>query len=368
MNRYSLFRFSVVVLLASGLVRAEELSPDPQVVELLEPIRAKHTLPGMIGGVLVGDRLTAIGAVGVRKRGADAPMTISDRVHLGSCTKAMTATRLAMLVESGKLRWDSTLAEVFPDLKPKLHENLATITLEQLLAHRSGLPANGPWWRLRGATTTEQRRDLLQRWLSWKPPQPPGTKFEYSNAGYALAGLMGEQVTGQSWEEMMTEGLFAPLGMKTAGFGHPGAKDEIDQPWGHSAEGEPSQVDNAPPLGPAGTVHCSLADWAKFVTLHLQGARGQGNLLQPDTYRKLHTPLPDNNNYALGWVAVKRPWADGVALTHSGSNTLWYATVWIAPQRNFATLVVTNQGGAAAAQACDDASAALIRFHLQEKP
>jgi CubicO group peptidase (beta-lactamase class C family) len=360
--------FVAVVLVAGSVALAEELKPDPQVIELLESIRAQHKLPGMVGGVLVGDKLTAVGAVGVRKLGDDAKMTIADRVHIGSCTKAMTATRIAMLVEEGKLRWDSTLAEVFPDLKPKLHENLAAVTLEQLLTHRSGLPADGPWWQLQGSSTTEQRRDLLTRWASWKPPQPPGKKFEYSNAGYAFAGLMAEQVTGKSWEDLMTEGLFQPLGMKSAGFGPPGAKDRLDEPWGHTAGGKPSQIDNSPPIGPAGTVHCSLPDWAKFVAVHLQGAQGQGKLLKPETFRKLHAPAPGNDNYGFGWGAVERPWAGGVALTHSGSNTVWFATVWIAPQRNFATLVATNQGGETAARACDEASAALGRLHLQAKP
>jgi CubicO group peptidase (beta-lactamase class C family) len=357
-----------VILFIASLALADELKQDPKVVELLESIRARRNLPGMIGGVLVDRQLVAVGAVGVRKLGADEKMTIADRVHLGSCTKAMTATRIAMLVESGKLRWDSTLAEVFPDLKPKLHEILATVTLVHLLTHRSGLPADGPWWQLEGSSTTEKRRNLLQRWASWQPPHPPGTKFEYSNAGYAFAGLMAEQTTGKSWEDLMTEGLFQPLGMQTAGFGSPGAKDKIDQPWGHTADGKPSQIDNAPPLGPAGTVHCSLPDWAKFVTLHLRGAQGQGELLKPETFRKLHTPLPENENYAFGWAAVERPWASGAALTHSGSNSLWYATVWVAPQRNFATLVAINQGGDVAAQASNDASGALIQLHLQAKP
>jgi CubicO group peptidase (beta-lactamase class C family) len=241
------------------------------------------------------------------------------------------------------------------------------VTLEQLLTHRSGLPANGPWMVLKGDSTTEQRRSLLDQWASWEPPHPPGKEFLYSNAGYAFAGLMAEQTTGKSWEDLMTEGLFQPLGMTTAGFGPPGAKDKVEEPWGHTSDGKPSQFDNAPSIGPAGTVHCSLSDWAKFVALHLQGAQGKGELLQPETFQKLHTPPPDNGDYAFGWGAVEREWAGGVALTHSGSNSMWFATVWIAPQRNFATLVATNQGGEAAAQACDEASAALGKFHLEAK-
>jgi hypothetical protein len=154
--------------------------------------------------------------------------------------------------------------------------------------------------------------------------------------------------------------------METAGFGPPGEKDQIEQPWGHSGDGQPTQVDNAPSIGPAGTVHCSIPDWAKFVGLHLRGAQGKGALLKSETFRKLHTPIAENEDYAFGWAAVERPWAGGLALTHSGSNTMWYATVWIAPNRNFATLVAINQGGAVAARAADEASAALGQLHLQQ--
>ena len=64
------------------------------------------------------------------------------------------------------------------------------------------------------------------------------------------------------------------------------------------------------------------------------------------------------------WIVTDRPWAGGRALTHSGSNTMWYCTVWIAPARDFAVLVTTNQGGDEAAKACDEASWALIQDHI----
>src|SRR5262245_53367818 len=78
---------------------------------VLAPIRAKHDLPALAGAVLVGDRIVAIGVDGVRERGRPEKATTSDLWHLGSCTKAMTATVWAMLVEEGKLAWDTPLAK-----------------------------------------------------------------------------------------------------------------------------------------------------------------------------------------------------------------------------------------------------------------
>jgi hypothetical protein len=121
-------------------------------------------------------------------------------------------------------------------------------------------------------------------------------------------------------------------------------------------------VDNPPVLGPAGTVHCSIQDWSKFIADQLRGERGNGALLKPDTYKTLHTPR-FGGNYAFGWGVASRRWAGGVTLTHSGSNTMNFCVVWIAPLRDFAVLAVTNQGDRAAQEATDEAVSALIRVH-----
>jgi CubicO group peptidase (beta-lactamase class C family) len=114
-------------------------------------------------------------------------------------------------------------------------------------------------------------------------------------------------------------------------------------------------------MGPAVTVHCSVPDWGKFAALHLRGAEGKGRLLKRQTFRTLHTP-PPGCEYAGGWYVVERSWAGGWTLSHSGSNTYWYATIWIVPVLDFATLVATNQAGSAAAAACEDATEQLIRY------
>ena len=336
---------------------------DERVDKILAPIRDGHHLPGLIGALFTSSRLVAIGAVGIRKVGVPNRIHVTDQVHIGSCTKAMTATMIGTVIDEGKLSFQSTIAQVFPKHAAMLHSDFQAVTLSHLLTHRAGLPANGPWWQLAGRTTTEKRRDLLTRMMSEPPQGPPGSKFAYSNAGYALAGLMAEQVTGESWETLMRRRLFEPLGMDSAGFGSPGHPGQVDQPWGHRPSGEenkPNQQDNAPALGPAGTVHCTIPDWGKFAGLHLRGARGEGKLLlKPATFQVLHTP-PKGGDYAGGWIVTEQPWAGGRTLTHGGSNTSWHANVWIAPARDFAILVATNEGGDSAAKACDQTVGKLI--------
>lgn len=334
---------------------------DERIIEALKPIRLANGVPGLIAGIAIPGRATRVGAVGVRKVRSPEGFGAGDLVHLGSCTKAMTATMIGGVVEEGKLAWKSTLSEVFPDVA--MHEDFRRVTLTQLLTHRSGMPANTNWWGLQGATTTLQRRDALQAAVKTPPKEKPGTKFLYSNLGYAIAGLMAETVTNRPWEDLMRDRVFSPLRMTSAGFGAPGMRGEVDQPWGHVrvlGQAISSQRDNAPALGPAGTVHCTMSDWAKFLILHVNGARGDKTpILCPETFRELQTP-PPGETYAKGWHETDRPWAGGRTLTHTGSNTSWFCTAWIAPQRNFALFSAANEGGVRAATATDQAVAAMI--------
>src|SRR5207248_3810584 len=123
---------------------------------------------------------------------------------------------------------------------------------------------------------TSARRLLLTGVTSIPPEAPPDTKFIYSNAGYSIAGHMAEKVTGKSWEDLMREKIFRPLGMTTAGFGAPGTRARNDQPRGHKADGsavEPGPgADNPVAIAPANAVHCSISDWAKFAAANLPSA------------------------------------------------------------------------------------------------
>lgn len=344
---------------------------------MLRPIREEFRLPALAAAVVLHDRLVSLGASGVRRVSSSHEVTPADKFHIGSITKSMTATLAAWLVEQGKIRWDSTLAEVFPDRARDFHPDYRRVTLQQLLAHRGGVPAsleeNGLWDRLWTLATPprRQRLYLLEQVARRPPAAPPGSNFLYSNAGYAIAGAMLEQVTDTPWEDLMRKLLFEPLGMSTAGFGAPATPATLDQPWGHvPTDGSYHPVppgpraDNPPALAPAGAVHGSLPDLARYMRFHLGGARGRENRLQRVSFARLHAPIEDQP-HALGWLVVRRDWAGGRALTHAGSNTTFYAVIWLAPERDFAVLVATNAGGQDAEQACDRAAWALIQRWLR---
>jgi CubicO group peptidase (beta-lactamase class C family) len=353
---------------------------------------------GMVAAVLRDERIIAQGAAGVRKRGTAERITLDNQFHLGSCTKAMTATLVAMLVEEGKLNWTTTLGELFADTVKPMHPAWEKVTLRQVLAHRASLrvepdglaaqvfkewvvelvrPPRAPL-----GTLPQQRLEIARQALSRPPGIPPDTKYWYSNVGYVLAGAVLEQLTGRAWEELMRERLFQPLGISTGGFGPPGTADKTEQAWGHSPVlGKP--LDPRSPAaelplfyGPAGLAHMTVTDWAKFIALHLRGDPAnphcQAALLKLDTFAEMHAVAPATTSkgwvirglnflatgdaapavtYCAGWLISTASWAKGTQpgdtgrrLWHAGSNGRWNAGVVIAPEIDFAVLVACNRG------------------------
>jgi CubicO group peptidase (beta-lactamase class C family) len=359
---------------------------------------------GMAAAVLRGERIIAQGAAGVRKRGTAERITLDDQFHLGSCTKAMTATLVAMLVEEGKLNWTTTLGELFADTVKPMHPAWEKVTLRQVLAHRAGLRhepgglaqvfnelvrpprARLAWAMIQSVgTLPQQRLEIARQALSRPPGIPPDTKYWYSNVGYILAGAVLEQLTGRAWEELMRERLFQPLGISTGGFGPPGTADKTEQAWGHSPVlGKP--LDPRSPAaelplfyGPAGLAHMTVTDWAKFIALHLRGDPAnphcQAALLKLDTFAEMHAVAPATTSkgwvirglnflatgdtapavtYCAGWLISTASWAKGTQpgdtgrrLWHAGRNARWIAGVVIAPEIDFAVLVACNRDIAA---------------------
>jgi D-alanyl-D-alanine carboxypeptidase len=334
---------------------------------LIEPLRAQYGLPALAAGVVRDGELLAVGAVGLDRGDGETPATVDERYHIGSNAKAMTATMIARLVQRGVLSWDDTVGAVLADLEP--HEGWSAVTLEQLLTHRSGLPANpGTLWMVRLVATakapTEARRAMLGAVLAEPPLHEPGSAYLYSNLGFATAAAMAEAVTGASYAALMEQEVFGPLGVVDYGFGPP----PPPSPLGHV--GNPGKLtpvesvpvaDNPRALEPAGTLHFTMASWARFVGAHVDGARGEReDYLPAEGWAELHRPRLED--YAMGWGALTPEWLGEPALTHSGSNSMWYARVVAVPSWDAAFLVATNCGG----DACKAAVKETIRTLADE--
>ncbi|MBY0458619.1 MAG: alpha/beta fold hydrolase, partial [Gemmataceae bacterium] len=313
-----------------------------RLADQLDAIRTKAQLPALAGGFVSGGRVT-VAATGVRANGNPTPVTAGDQFHLGSNGKAMTATLAAILVDRGKLNWNTTLGQMFPELRKAMSPAYRNVTLEQLLNHRSGF---------RDENVSE---DLLARVLAFTGngsqarafflkdilATPAGTagEFSYSNVGYTLAAAMMERATGNAYEWLMRKHIFDPLGMTSAGFGPPG-RGRLDQPVGHDEGGNPVGIgpgsDGPAAINPAGLMHMSMDDWSKFLRVHLGGVVNGVNLLSAASLAKLHTPdprptdFPNGERYGFGWVTVQTEY--GPALWHNGSNGFWYSEALLLPQ------------------------------------
>ncbi|MEZ5070688.1 MAG: serine hydrolase domain-containing protein [Bacteroidales bacterium] len=308
--------------------------------ELVEGTVSREHLPGMIAAIVDSTGILQIESAGVRKIGSTEAITDDDQFHLGSCGKAMTSALMAMLVGENALDWESTVIEVFPELKDTILADYEDMTLHQLLTHRAGMEDPTVELAEHDEPDIRERRYLYLKDILKIPSTVPAGEYEYSNLGYFVAGVMAERVTGKSWEALMQERIFEPLGMNSAGFGIPGTPGRVDQPWGHQKVGnawEPTQMDNPEEIGPAGTIHSSVQDWVKFLALFLR--HDNTAILERSQIEELIIPVGD---YACGWWVMERDWADGTVLTHSGTNTQWFVTVWLAPEINRAFIFGTN--------------------------
>ena len=334
----------------------------------LEQIRTRWGAPALGAAAFEGDRVTWLEVVGVRRLGDPTPATRGDLFHLGSCGKAMTAILVATFVDEGRLDWDARLDQEWPELAPLMHPEYRAMTLAHLLSHRAGIDDEALVARLGPALDTslslpEQRRWAAERVLSETPTRPG--EYAYSNLGYTVVGALLENVGGASWEDLMVRRLFEPLGMLSCGFGTPGTPGLVDQPWGHLEQGgvlvpvEPGSAADADPMvmAPAGYLHCSLDDWAKFALLHLRGARGDAALVTSDSFERMHTPWP-GGQYAFGWAVNET--AGGPVLSHSGSNERSYAVVLLDVPQGRGAMAVANCGGSAGEGATSEALAAVM--------
>lgn len=325
--------------------------------------------PALAAAVVSKGKLMAVGTGGTRRVGTTIPVTHQDRFHIGSDTKAMTSLLAAMMVESGKLQWDSTLAQVFPELDAGMDAGVKRVTLAQLLSHTSGLPSDNADFDallakvvFESGNLNDQRYWMVKQTVTKPLAREPGASFAYSNLGYTMAGAMIERVGEKSWEELIYDRVFTPLQLTTAGIGPQATLGRIDAPLGHTMvdgklkamTGGP-EADNPLVISPAGTAHMSVIDFATWGGWMAGQGKRAPFLVKPETMKKLVTPVVSMSTastvsttvagaaqYALGWASTKMAWTDYPVAFHGGSNNMNKAYIWVDTERDAAIVVMTN--------------------------
>jgi CubicO group peptidase (beta-lactamase class C family) len=399
MNRKSLFKmkrrgmFLLIIfattLLSSSIVCAKgewrpAIQNDESLTTLLLEMKEKYNQPAMAAALVYGDRIIAKATIGNIVYGTEQAATEKSRFHIGSTTKSMTAVLVAILVKEGKLSYDMTLEQALPDM-PML-DDYRGVTISDLLNNKAGIiafqlvtledpevvkklmeeiPAEYP-------DPTEQRREVTKLALSLEPIAEPGTKVVYSNVGWPIIGYIIERAAEKSYESLLRERIFKPLGMNSTRIGGwPASESEPDQPRGHyinqESPGEPipQKLDDEYVLSawmsPSGGVHCTIGDYALYAREHLLGLQGKGKLLGQEEYATLHSIHVTTNlrdmyphmqqdreaMFGYGWGIVKKD--KGNLSSGAGSGGTFFAQIYVYPALNIAFVGFTNCGNGAAA-------------------
>lgn len=316
---------SLYLLLSSVLLYSQKT------IHYADSIRVIYNIPELSYAVVDATTTLEIAALGKHSVSLPDVATVQDRFHLGSNTKAMTAFVIAKYIEKGNLQWKTPFFSLFPEWRTKSNPAYANITLQDLLSHRARIQPfqgeNDPEIPPFKGSNAEKRKQFSQFVLTVQPvtldEQNP---FVYSNAGYTLATLMVEKVTGKTWEQLVEKVFNKDLKLHI-GFSWPDNLNRKDT-WGHSTENDeltpvPSNNDyHLDYTEPAGDLNSTLPNYIKFIQLNLQGLEGKNNYLKANTYHFLHKGM---GHYAIGWFNI---YENGKELSvHSGTGAFTYFTL-----------------------------------------
>jgi len=249
---------------------------------------------------------------GVREFGKPAKIDPQTNFRLASCSKQFTAMAIMLLVHDGKLRYEQTLSEVFPDF-PGYGRS---ITIRNLLNHSSGLldyetlmdeqeKKTGKHWSDKKQIQDSEVFALLKQ--TDRTEFAPGTKWAYSNSGYVLLGLVVEKVSGKSFGDFVQERIFAPLKMNHTLAFEKGKNQIRKRAYGHSKINsewtETDQSSTSATRGDGG-IYSSVADlvnWDAALTRHalLSEAEMQAALTPFNSSNASPMVLPDDATEAM---------------------------------------------------------------------
>ncbi len=321
------------------------------VKQQLQKLVTDGTAPGVAIVTVKNGKIHKSAVYGVRNATTKQSIQANDPFHLGSVTKSFTASLIGHLIDEGKLTLDSKLEDIFPF---EMHGQYRTVTIRSIMAHEGGFPGyltdededeEARLLSLPGSPR-DQRLAFVKELLIQKPTYQPNDRMNYSNAGYSVLAAICEYVADQSWEELLHSVIFQPLKMKSAGIGWP---TEIDAsfPEGHEDSGQVQNINEyfiGPYLDPAGDLHCSMKDLAKYAIAHLNGLNGKDDFLSANAIKMIHEPK-DGSAYAGGWMIEKTE--GNTIYHHAGTAGTFFSYIALNPANNSAYVIAANSGNLA---------------------
>ncbi|MEM7593423.1 MAG: serine hydrolase [Cyanobacteria bacterium P01_A01_bin.83] len=258
---------------------------DAYMEQLLEDWNA----PGVGVGIVAGDKLVYAQGYGYRNYQEKLSFTAKTLFPIASNTKLFTAIAAGMLVEEGKLNWDEPIRDAVPAIRFYNNELNNTVTLRDMLAHRTGITRHDGIWYQRDSLT---RKEICDRLQYLKPEVSLRQTFLYNNLMYAAVGYIVELLSGITWEEFVRERIFEPLEMHDTVY-------SIAQMQQHSDYGVPftekrdsdeiyqiPYYDETEAIAPAGAIISNIEEISHWLVALMNDGKFRGKQVLPSNVLK----------------------------------------------------------------------------------
>lgn len=341
-------------LLAPAVLRAQP-APLKGLDAYIEQAMRDWEVPGLAIAIVHGDSVVFARGYGVTELGASEPVDENTLFAIASTTKAMTAAALAMLVDDGKLGWDDPVARHLPAFVLADPYVTRELKVRDLLTHRVGVARHDNLW----IAAPFDRAEVLRRARHLEPVDGFRDRYGYNNIMFIAAGELAGRVAGTTWDDLLDERLFGPLGMTRSTTRAAVVETRDNVAASHTrVDGRVLAVprrdyDN---IGGAGAVFSSARDMAQWLRLHLAGGSYRGQrLLSDSVLREMYTPhtiiRADTTDermfpttqfraYALGWRL--QDYHGRKVVHHSGSINYTRTQVGMIPAEGVGVVAITN--------------------------
>ncbi len=352
-------RFHILILLLAACFACVDVNANPQtqaqlpadmqqkIDKVATDALAKTGVPSASVALVKNGQIVYLRAYGNARLDPVVPATPAMRYSIGSNSKQFTATAILLLQEQGKLSLDDKVAKFLPDLT-RANE----VTIRQLLSHTSGYQDYWPQdYVMPSMLQPTTARKILDVWGRKPLDFDPGTKWQYSNTNYVIAGLIVEKAGGQPLLQFLQQKVFAPLNMKNVADIDKAKLGDTD-PTGYLRYAlgplRPAPKEGSGWLFAAGELAMSAEDLAKWDI----GIINQ-KLMKPASYQQFETEVLLKNglgtNYGLG-VDVRSEF-DHRSIAHSGEVSGFTSENIVFPDEGVAVVVLTNQDASEASGA-----------------
>ena len=355
----------LLLIIGSSLLAQKTTSkqPDPfaGLDTVLQKVLKDRKAAGFAVAVISKDKIIYSKGFGYRDNEQKLPVTTNTLFAIGSCTKAFTASLLGSLNKEGKLELDKPATEYLPELKFFKDEMNNSITVRDIMCHRTGLPRHDYSWYL---FNTASRDSLLKRIQYQEPTAPVRQTWQYNNFMFLAQGMISEKLMGKSWEQNVKEKIFTPLGMNSSNFSVHDLAKMSDASLGYvvfkdSIIKKTDYYDiNA--MGPAGSINSNVNEMANWVITWINGGKFNGKEILPSNYVNqamssqmvVGAALPDKevpdaflSNYGFGWFLSS--YRGHYRVEHGGNIDGFSASTSFFPSDSIGIIVLTNQNGSA---------------------